>query len=277
MAIALVAVPASATANSKSVFACSHCGAEFTGWASQRKGKRAYCSHACKNASMVGRTFPVGSRTRRVARVCVQCGTLMVGIRSAMRLHKLCSAKCQGRYLSGPNSPAWRGGTSGARLKLQNSPEYQVWRLAVLVRDGGRCRQCDASGVRTYRELEVHHIIPVAASWDAALVVDNGITLCRLHHVATQGRENESAAYFAGLISAPLVSLPSANRKDRTPLAMTADELREEYIVREWSSPAIAVDHGVTPECVRKNLRRFGIPIRSDLDAARLRSIRRVA
>ena len=276
MAITIVAVPGSATANSKRVFACSHCGSEFTGWASQRKGKRVYCGHACKNSAMVGRTFPVGSRTRRVARVCVQCGTLMVGIRSQMRRRRLCSVSCQRAYLSGPNCPAWRGGTSSERLKLQNSPEYQVWRLAVLVRDGGRCRQCDAAGVRMYRELEVHHIIPVAASWDTALLVDNGITLCRPHHVATQGRENESAEYFAALVGAPLVSLPSANRKDRTPLTMTEEELREEYITRERSTASIGAEHGVTPECVQKYMRRFGIRARGAKEAAQLRFARAV-
>ncbi len=280
MAVSIIATVGGASSNTafrrgqtqaygagKALLTCAGCGRGFRRWLSQCGPGETYCSKFCHSRSLAGKPAHNKNKTVRVARACVECGGLMFGISSLMRKRRFCSSACFGANKSGPNSPAWRGGISSARIKLQNSPEYKEWRRAVVLRDRGRCRQCDAMGVRTYRSLEVHHVIPVAADWSLALEIDNGITLCHEHHVATLGRENQSAEYFAALLGLPLIALPSANRKDRTPLDADAPTLRRLYEDEKKSTPEIGALFGVTSACVRKHLVRHGIPRRSPTQA----------
>ena len=52
-----------------------------------------------------------------------------------------------------------------------------VWANEVKERDGYRCRLCGST-----EGVEAHHIIPWDADPDQRFSLDNGITLCRLHH-----------------------------------------------------------------------------------------------
>lgn len=250
---------------------CPSCHKVFSKLVSQIRGRVTYCSFDCRVSAQIGMRGIPGSRTKIFTGTCQQCAGAIRGQRSIVARRKFCSRACQGRYLSGPRAPGWRGGIRTKRMALQNSPEYAVWRRAVLIRDGGRCRQCDARGVRMSADLEVHHIIPVGANWDLALDQGNGIALCHAHHIATLGRENEFAEFFAALVGAPLKSPPLPNRKDRMPLRATRDDLWQQYVMGKRSTPQIAKDYGVTPECVQKNLRRFGIPLRSPREASAVR------
>jgi hypothetical protein len=103
------------------------------------------------------------------------------------------------------------------------------------------------------------------------LVIDNGITLCFEHHRITKGREHEYAEFFANLINKQLVALPSPNRKDRTPLVITKEELQQLYWNDELGTPEIGVIKGVTGACVLKHMARHNIPRRSQLEVAWLR------
>jgi hypothetical protein len=95
------------------------------------------------------------------------------------------------------------------------------------------------------------------------LTVDNGIALCGSHHHLTQGRENEFAIFFSGLINKPLLAPPSPNRKDRTPLVITKEELQKLYWEDELGTPAIGRLKGVTGACVLKYMCKHGVPRRS--------------
>ncbi len=58
---------------------------------------------------------------------------------------------------------------------------YQVWRKAVLKRDGYVCRECGEDDERAF--LHTHHIMPWAEFPELRLNLDNGITLCQgCHH-----------------------------------------------------------------------------------------------
>ena len=198
----------------------------------------------------------------------------MSGQPALMARRRFCSNPCRGAWASGPNAPSWRGGITKVRQAIDNTPEYKAWRIAVRTRDRGRCRECDAQGVRRYGRLETHHIIPVSARPDLATTVSNGITLCRPHHVVLNGRECEAAPRLAALIGAPLLASPAPNRKDRAPFTMTAEQLRSEYVTAGRTTQEIGTAHGVTGTCVGNYLRRYGIPARSPSESRSLRRAR---
>lgn len=252
-------------------FVCPTCGVAFKDLASQRSGARTYCSRRCYGESKKGK--PAHNRGKKViaSKPCEHCGELFFGQPAKVAPRRFCSMKCSGAYRSGPRCPAWRGGSQKMRDVLGHTPEYAAWRVAVRTRDRGRCRVCDSEGVRNYKDLETHHIVPVAAAFDLATNVDNGITLCRKHHLATLGRENEQAAFFASLLGVPLVAPAAPNRKDRAPFTMTEQELRTEYLERQRTQGDIAAEWQVTSACVWKYLRRYNIPARSTKEAAGLR------
>ena len=62
-------------------------------------------------------------------------------------------------------------------LQRRTNSTLANWRKNVLARDGYRCRICGSE-----KELEAHHIIPVATDKSLMYCIDNGITLCKRHH-----------------------------------------------------------------------------------------------
>jgi hypothetical protein len=132
-----------------------------------------------------------------------------------MRKRRFCSQACSGAFFSGDGHPAWRGGITPIRQRLFNSPAYRAWRGDVLARDRGRCRWCEADGRRTYRPLEIHHIVPVSIAPTEIFNAANGITLCKPHHDQTRGKEDVFALFLASILGEALVASPQANRPDR--------------------------------------------------------------
>lgn len=74
------------------------------------------------------------------------------------------------------------GKTQDAFVKFRNTKAWINKRAAIQRRDMHCCRVCASMGVLNSEELSVHHIVPLAASWDARLDDDNLITLCVKHH-----------------------------------------------------------------------------------------------
>lgn len=211
-----------------------------------------------------------GTRTL-VARLCVHCGGVFSRPPGLARLRKYCSITCCALDNAGSNAYNWKGGTTPPRTKQLRTREAIAWRADVLARDGGSCRQCGANGVENRSDIQAHHIIPVTPYPSGAYLVDNGISLCESHHRATNGRENETAQFFAQLIGVDLIGVPVSGRADQPPLEITDDELRAEYVDRGRSTMMIARERGVTPRCIQKYLKRFGIPARTSRQAARMR------
>jgi hypothetical protein len=94
-------------------------------------------------------------------------------------------------YLSGENSPVWKGGSSRAYKTGYYSNEYKLWRKAIFERDGYRCQVCEMIG----GYLTAHHIKSFVHYPGLRFSLDNGITLCEKCHSLTDNyrRKNKSS------------------------------------------------------------------------------------
>jgi len=79
-----------------------------------------------------------------------------------------------GESVRGERHPNWKGGITEAISTLRKTLEYRKWRIAVLNRDGYRCRKCGS----TKRRLDAHHAFPFTDYPERRFDVGNGITLC---------------------------------------------------------------------------------------------------
>jgi len=109
--------------------------------------------------------------------------------------------KGNGRW--GEQSNHWKGGITSFYNLLRTLDEYNEWRMNCLKRDWFKCRECSSK-----KNLEVHHIISfqklineflqkynqfsfiddreilikLARTYESFWDINNGITLCELHH-----------------------------------------------------------------------------------------------
>lgn len=63
--------------------------------------------------------------------------------------------------------------------------DYNIWRRAVYERDLHTCRICGAN----HCLIHAHHIIPQRINQDLIIDTNNGITMCRMCHELTYGKE----------------------------------------------------------------------------------------
>jgi len=78
-----------------------------------------------------------------------------------------------------------------------NDPLYKKWRKDVRARDGQKCR---FPGCTKRRPLHVHHIIKWASAQGLRYSIQNGITLCKTHHNMVNGKEENFASLFYGIL-----------------------------------------------------------------------------
>lgn len=251
-----------AIGHSKQQYSCAMCGAEKWQWPSQVH-KHFFCSHQCHYLWMAGRPSPKKGRVSLGRKACAGCSLEIVAPKYVLRRRRYCSRACFGRHTRGHRHPGWKGGHALARTGL--TPEYRAWRIAVIKRDGGRCRWCLNEGHLTYRSLEVHHIVPVARAPALSMVTENAITLCRRHHIMTKGREEERAEFLAGLICAALLAPPVANRKR---VGLTAAEIERLYHSNGMSTAQIAATVGAHPTAIQRIMKQSGIPRRNSRESA---------
>ena len=237
---------------------CQQCGTTFVVRQVTQVSK--FCSKFCHQIAQRGTPPPLKGTACIPIQTCKQCG---VTFQAGYKPQSFCSLTCSGKGQRGDKSPHWRGGVS----REPDTIAYKAWQQAVRIRDGGRCRWCDSEGQRCYDRLAVHHIIPLSINQGLACVVDNGILLCGPHHFQTLGREHEFAVFLSALIGCELLAPPSPNRKDRTPLVTTEEELRKLYWDDKLGTPAIGKLKGVTGACVLKHMKRHGIPRRDAYEA----------
>lgn len=249
---------------------CGICGNAFTVRQVTQTSK--FCSRGCYAQSKKGKPAPNVGKKIVASKPCEVCGLPVNGQPALVARRKFCSARCFGVGTAGDKNVNWRGGVD-QRVRQFGSAARASWRLAVLVRDNGRCRWCDSEGVRTYANLEIHHIIPFSSNPELVVTEANSITLCRKHHVLTLGRENEIAEFLAKLLGEPLMASPSPNRKDKTPFVIGKEELQDLYHSKELGTNEIGRLFGVTGACVLKRMRFHGINRRS-LSEARAKAKR---
>jgi len=125
-----------------------------------------------------------GSKERQLKSVCETCGKEFIHYR--YRKGRFCSIVCKAKGQSGPKNQNWKGGfknTEAWKSRINLLRQSYKWRMKVLVRDNFICRTCGADD-----SFDAHHI----KSWkdfpEARLDVQNGITLCKLCHNRTKGK-----------------------------------------------------------------------------------------
>lgn len=106
---------------------------------------------------------------------------------------KSCS-RCGRVHERGPcpiNPPKYKRNYERSDIRrFRSSPAWRSLAERVRARDDNLCQAClHSQPMRlTTQGLSVHHVVPIAESWDARLDEDNAITLCAEHHrLAEQG------------------------------------------------------------------------------------------
>jgi len=120
-------------------------------------------------------------------RACELCGKLFC-VRSKSHPKRYCSRSCSGKVNSSKKSNLgkcrgvehwnWRGGVTTENHAERESSKYEKWRTAVFERDGYVCAVCESDKPR----INAHHILEWANYKGRRYEVDNGVTLCTLHH-----------------------------------------------------------------------------------------------
>jgi hypothetical protein len=150
------------------------------------------------------RTGSYSPPRNRVTKNCLICGRLYERPASIMEKSKTCSNICRYKYQSlvakpqkmtdelrkkisetkrkkgdgiGEKNANWFGGITKPIAQGRSTYKFTEWREAVLKRDGYKCRFCDET-----KKLEAHHLIHWLKRKDLRYDVDNGITVCKLHH-----------------------------------------------------------------------------------------------
>lgn len=167
---------------------CRECGTPIT-----RKANRiarfgdGFCSRSCISAWRTKHGPRGESHVQHVPpvkRICEMCRADVSRLPSHVKQHTFCSRECREEwqrtsgYMSGPNSPAWRGGYSDYR-----GPNWLRQRRAALERDAHRCCSCG-----TTKRLQVHHLRPFVTfdSSEEANHLTNLQTLCLACHKAAE-------------------------------------------------------------------------------------------
>jgi hypothetical protein len=78
----------------------------------------------------------------------------------------------------GSDNANWKGGITSQRHQFMHSPEYLQWRDAVFQRDNYKCHICGCGGY-----IQAHHIESYSEYEFFRTEIDNGITLCKKHHL----------------------------------------------------------------------------------------------
>lgn len=84
---------------------------------------------------------------------------------------------------SGENCNFWKGGISHINKLIRASAEYKSWRTLVFKRDNYSCQTCGS-----HKNLHAHHIKEFAKYPELRYEIDNGQTLCQIHHSEVHGR-----------------------------------------------------------------------------------------
>ncbi len=199
-------------------YKCSNCGKLFYVLSKTRTGKTTYCSKKCYTNSQAGvpsnntgikwdHPHPCKGKWKLAGKTCEFCGKTVTDrswkINQTEKYnHHYCSRKCAGLA---------QRKTDKICPRSYGRTEYKEWKIAVLARDGGKCRLCEKDGTINRKKLQIHHIIPYSIRPDLEFNIDNGVAICKKHHDLMRNKEDEWAEQLAKLIGKPLLSTPKPN------------------------------------------------------------------
>lgn len=79
-----------------------------------------------------------------------------------------------------------------------DDPQYKKWRLSVYKRDNFKCQW---PGCYFKSKLNAHHIKKWAENPGLRFNINNGITLCKIHHKMVTGTESYYEAVFLKIVA----------------------------------------------------------------------------
>lgn len=83
-------------------------------------------------------------------------------------------------------------------VRFFKDPLYKSWRKSVYERDNHKCQW---PGCNSHKKLNAHHIKKWSDYPSLRFVVDNGITLCYVHHKMIKNLEEIYEAVFFKIIA----------------------------------------------------------------------------
>lgn len=169
------------------------------------------CSNKCANSFKVGRKLTKEHKAKlrgrkswnsgndsSVTKSCLVCSSSFKSRLKAMR--KYCSHTCSGKARSGQKAYQWKQDRVEIEVNKRRhwSTDYRKWRTAVFTRDGYKCKISDAD---CCAYIEAHHILSWKEYPNLRFNINNGITLCRVHHPRKRTEEKRLSPYFQSLVS----------------------------------------------------------------------------
>lgn len=162
---------------------CSSCGKSIIRSRQRATQAHVYCSKACESEGRKQHGPRGETHVQHVSPVIVPCDTCGITLSrrpSEVRTHNFCDSACRlewqraSGYMSGPNSPTWKGGHFDYR-----GPNWRRQSKVAKKRDSHTCQHCGAID-----GLQVHHIEPYMtfASYVEANDLKNLVTLCLVCH-----------------------------------------------------------------------------------------------
>ena len=107
--------------------------------------------------------------------VCESCGKEMYITKKSKK--RFCSYKCVSDH---------KRKTTSRNQEWRDWPEYKEWRIAVYARDNWMCQICGSKA-----EINAHHIYEGADNPELRFDINNGITLCKYHHIQIHSPNNK--------------------------------------------------------------------------------------
>lgn len=181
-------------------YQCLNCGQMFYSNKGCKTRTPKYCNRKCSgNESPSAETKAKQSRARlgiapgnklpRGIKPCGLCQKPMEIRIGAKYVPKYCSHQCRNEayknydysHFKGEGSHFWKGGISTENEIERKSARYKTWRTSVFRRDNYTCQHCGQTG----GELQADHIKPFAYYKELRFDINNGQTLCKQCHHAT--------------------------------------------------------------------------------------------
>lgn len=180
---------------------CDQCGDKIQKYPSEVKDHN-FCSVDCKSnwqsSRFKGEKNPrFSGGTTKEEYTCDNCGNKFMRPPSNQRKREndFCSRECWNEWRTGENHPRWNGGKPP-----YYGENWREMRRKVRKRDDYTCQVCGISEEDVDKQLDVHHIQPIATFEipENANTLHNLVTVCRSCHLNVEGSVSKTLAAIGG-------------------------------------------------------------------------------